>query len=83
MHCEVICDTIRAGARRWLMDQKEVLDVEEAATLLGISRWTVRALAKDGKLPARKLGKEWRFSRQALLRYLGGDLDDRKEAAGE
>ncbi|MHB0871121.1 MAG: helix-turn-helix domain-containing protein [Chloroflexota bacterium] len=65
------------------MDEREVLDVEEAAALLGISRWTVRALAKDGKLPARKLGKEWRFSRQALLRYLCGDPGDRKEAVGE
>ncbi len=57
------------------MDQKElrnkeVLNVEEAALLLSLSPWTVRVLAKAGKLPGRKLGKEWRFSRQALLEYL-------------
>lgn len=55
---------------------KEVLDVQEAANLLGVSVWTVRDAANKGELPARKVGRAWRFSRQALLEWLkGGDRE--------
>lgn len=54
--------------------QKEVLDVEEAAALLSISAYSARELARDGKIPARKIGGVWRFSRRALLAYLEGDF---------
>jgi len=53
-------------------ERKEVLNVEEASELLDVSVWTVRALAHRGELPARKVGRSWRFSRQALLDYLAG-----------
>lgn len=53
---------------------RDVLDVQEAADLLGVSVWTVRDAANKGELPARKVGRAWRFSRQALLEWLkGGD----------
>ena len=55
---------------------KDVLDVQEAADLLGVSVWTVRDAANKGELPARKVGRAWRFSRQALLDWLkGGDRE--------
>jgi excisionase family DNA binding protein len=49
---------------------KDVLNVEEAAELLGVSPWTVREQARQGHLPGRKVGKEWRFSRQGLMIWL-------------
>ena len=49
---------------------KDVLNVEEAAQLLGVSAWTVREQARQGHLPGRKVGKEWRFSRQGLMIWL-------------
>ena len=52
------------------MEKKEVLDVEEVADLLSVSPWTVRGQARLGRLPGRKVGKEWRFSRQGLLEWL-------------
>jgi excisionase family DNA binding protein len=33
-------------------------------------------MAEDGKLPARKVGDEWRFTRSALLRWLGGEEEE-------
>lgn len=57
---------------------KEVLNAEEAAELLEVSVWTVRDMAHRRELPARKIGRAWRFSRQALLEYLaGGDRTPR------
>lgn len=49
---------------------KEVLNVQEAAELLMVSVWTVRQMAHDGKIPARKVGRAWRFSHSALIDYL-------------
>jgi excisionase family DNA binding protein len=49
---------------------KEVLNAEEAAELLGVNPYTLRQKARLGELPGRKVGKEWRFSRTALLEWL-------------
>lgn len=47
----------------------EVLDVAEAAALLKVSKKTVYEQA--GKtLPACRVGRCWRFSRQSLLEYV-------------
>lgn len=52
--------------------RKEVMNVEEASRFLGVNPWTLRAEARLGRIPARKIGKEWRFSRIALLNWLNG-----------
>ena len=46
--------------------EKHVLDLAEAARFLGLPRPKVRALAEAGKLPGRKAGRQWRFSKSAL-----------------
>jgi excisionase family DNA binding protein len=48
-----------------------VLTLEEAAALLKVSPAALRAAVEDGDLPGRRLGQEWRFSRMALLDWLG------------
>ncbi len=50
----------------------EVLTAEQLAELLQVDAKTVRSLAARGELPGRKLGREWRFSRRAVLDWLGG-----------
>ena len=52
----------------------DVLTVEQAAELLQVDADTVRTLAREGTLPGRRVGREWRFARAALLRWLGGDI---------
>lgn len=50
---------------------REVLSVEQAAELLQVDAALVARLAERGQLPGRKLGREWRFARAALLAWLG------------
>lgn len=50
----------------------EVLTVAEAAELLKVSPSCVRELARDRQIPARKVGRAWRFSRDALLDWVRG-----------
>src|SRR5262245_43253033 len=53
-------------------DPPEVMSPEQAAQFLQIEAATVVELAEAGKLPGRKLGKAWRFSRAALVAWLSG-----------
>lgn len=54
------------------MDEEydEVLTAEEAATLLRVSLQTLLKESRLGRLPGIKIGREWRYSRQALLTHL-------------
>lgn len=65
-----------------MAEKKEVLNVEEVAELLDVSVWTVRDAAHKGQLPARKVGRAWRFSRQALLNYLADGMDRSRTETG-
>jgi excisionase family DNA binding protein len=51
----------------------ETLTVVEVATMLRVSRPTILALAASGQIPARRVGKQWRFSRASLLKWLQGE----------
>jgi excisionase family DNA binding protein len=51
-------------------DPPEVLSSEQAGQLLQIDEAMVVELAESGKLPGRKLGESWRFSRAALVAWL-------------
>lgn len=48
------------------MGEHEVLTAEEAAAYLCIARATLYRLAAKGEIPAVKVGRVWRFSRQLL-----------------
>lgn len=52
--------------------QSEVLDLAEAAQLLRLPPSTVEQMARTGRLPARDIDGQWRFSRRALLDWLAG-----------
>ena len=50
-----------------------VMTVADVARFLQIEENTVRALARRGELPAKKLGKHWRFLRDEVLASLHPD----------
>jgi excisionase family DNA binding protein len=67
-------DTLSVGRASFLPSgPMEVLTTAEAADLLQVEPDVVESMAAAGELPARQLGEEWRFSRDALLRWLGGE----------
>lgn len=55
----------------------DIVDVQGAATLLGVSVRTIYKLAADGALPGAKIGREWRFARKKLIEWVanGGQVD--------
>ena len=50
----------------------EVLTLVQAAELLQLEPDAVAELAAAGEIPGRRIGEEWRFSRAAVLAWLGG-----------
>ncbi len=63
---------------------KEILTMEEAADFFGVSIKTFIKLLKEEKVPGRKIGREWRFSRQALIEWLAaGDSQTYSGSEGE
>jgi excisionase family DNA binding protein len=50
-------------------DAPGVLNIREAAGFLGVHEQTVRKLARRGAVPCFKVGRDWRFRREALLRW--------------
>lgn len=63
---------------------KEILTMEDAAEFFGVSVKTFIKLLKEEKVPGRKIGREWRFSRQALIEWLAvGDSQVYSASEGE
>ncbi len=48
----------------------EILNLDEASLFLRVGKKTLSNLAKKGKIPARKIGREWRFVKSLLLTWL-------------
>ena len=49
----------------------DILNLEQAIEFFGVSERTMIKLLREERIPARKIGREWRFSKSALLRWLG------------
>jgi len=55
--------------------QIDIMAVNEAALLLKIPRSSVYKLTQQGKIPAQKVGRHWRFHRATLLKWIAGELN--------
>ena len=47
----------------------EILKVEDVAAFLRVSEATVYRMAKEGELPAKRVGRSWRFSRVQIQEW--------------
>jgi len=56
---------------------REILTIEEAAELLGVSVKTFNKVLHSESIPGRKIGREWKFSRRALIDWIGNGRSDR------
>ncbi len=51
-------------------DGDEVWDLQEAADFYKVSAKTLWGLARDGKVPCRKVGKQFRFLRSQSVEWM-------------
>lgn len=53
------------------------MTLEEVAKYLKVKPQTIYTWAQDGKIPAAKLGKEWRFRKPVIDRWFNEHIDDK------
>jgi excisionase family DNA binding protein len=53
------------------MPDREILNIDGAAAFLGVSVKTFSKVLREGDVPGRKVGREWKFSRRALVDWIG------------
>ena len=52
------------------MKPEPIMTIEEVAAYLGLHALTVRRLARDGEIPAFKVGRQWRVQRELLDQWM-------------
>ncbi|MCP5207852.1 MAG: helix-turn-helix domain-containing protein [Hahellaceae bacterium] len=53
---------------------EEIMTIEELAVYLKIPKSTLYKQAQEGKIPGQKIGKQWRFGRKAIDRWMNEDV---------
>lgn len=56
---------------------EEIMTLEEVAKYLKVKPQTIYTWTQDGKIPAAKLGKEWRFRKSVIDRWFNEHIDEK------
>jgi PTS system nitrogen regulatory IIA component len=54
----------------------EIMTLEEVAKYLKLKPQTIYTWAQNDKIPAAKLGKEWRFKRSIIDKWFNNHISD-------
>ncbi len=57
---------------------REILNPNQAAELLGINELTVIRLARKGIIPGRKAGRLWLFSKSRLINWVSREPKEKE-----
>ena len=63
---------------RWMEKPGDVLTIEELSAYLKIPKSTLYKLVREGKIPCQKIGRHWRFRKEAIDRWLEETHGDTK-----
>jgi len=53
------------------------MTIDELSEYLQVSKSTLYKLAQEGRLPGQKVGKHWRFHREAIDKWLSNEGEDK------
>lgn len=62
-----------------MRSSKKIFTAKELADYLHLHLFTIHKYAREGKIPAFKIGMEWRFQKKAIDRWLKGKMTSNKE----
>jgi excisionase family DNA binding protein len=57
--------------------ENDIMTLEEVATYLRLKPQTIYTWAQDKKIPAAKLGKEWRFKKSIVDEWFMQHIDEK------
>jgi excisionase family DNA binding protein len=58
------------------LSEKEIMTLEEVAAYLRVKPQTIYTWAQEKRIPAAKLGKEWRFKKSIIDQWFLKHIDD-------
>ncbi len=58
-------------------DRDKIMTLEELANYLRLKPQTIYSWAQEKKIPAAKLGKEWRFKKSIIDKWFNQHMDDK------
>ena len=56
---------------------EDIMTLEEVAKYLKVKPQTIYTWAQDGRIPAAKLGKEWRFRKTVIDRWFNEHINEK------
>ena len=59
-------------------EEMQVMTVDEVAEYLRIPRSSLYKLAQEGRIPCQKVGRHWRFRREAIDQWLAARPPQRR-----
>jgi excisionase family DNA binding protein len=59
------------------MPENEIMTLEELAAYLKVKPQTIYTWAQEKKIPAAKLGKEWRFKKSIIDEWFNQHFDEK------
>lgn len=68
------------GGVQWQPETDTVHATDEAARLVGVSRQYLSKMAREGKIPARRSGRDWLFYRSGLVEFFGPERVEERVA---
>ncbi|PKN01197.1 MAG: DNA-binding protein [Elusimicrobia bacterium HGW-Elusimicrobia-1] len=66
-------------AQQHTKDIKEIMDIKELSEYLGIGKSKIYALIRAKKIPASKIGRQYRFSKDVVDNWLKEKIITKKE----
>ncbi|MBI1953033.1 MAG: helix-turn-helix domain-containing protein [Candidatus Omnitrophica bacterium] len=51
-------------------EMNRLMTIEEVAAYMQVSRFTVYRLAKERSMPATRIGRQWRFQKEEIDRWM-------------
>jgi PTS system nitrogen regulatory IIA component len=55
----------------------DIMTIEEVAKYLKLKPQTIYSWSQNGKIPAAKLGKEWRFKKSIIDKWFNQHIDQK------
>jgi excisionase family DNA binding protein len=60
-----------------MINDDKIMTLEEVAEYLRVKPQTIYTWAQEKKIPAAKLGKEWRFKKSMIDQWFNESMDDK------
>jgi excisionase family DNA binding protein len=57
-----------------ILENGQIIDVHQAAEVLGYHEETLRRMTREGRVPAFRIGRKWHYDRKVLARWMADHL---------